>query len=54
MLLDMVIFPACDKMGQTIVFVRTRERAKRLHEKVGSLLMHGALPWCCATATTEG
>ena len=33
-LLDEIIFPACDKMGSTIVFVRTREIAKNLHEKV--------------------
>ena len=31
MLLKEKIFPLCDKIGQTIIFVRTREGARRLH-----------------------
>lgn len=37
MLKDM-IFPQCEKLGQTIIFVRTRETARLLHTKVGDAL----------------
>jgi hypothetical protein len=29
-----MIFPLCDKLGQTIIFVRTRETARNLHRAV--------------------
>lgn len=33
MLKDM-IFPLCEKLGQTIIFVRTKDTARRLHQQV--------------------
>lgn len=29
-----MIFPVCEKLGQTIIFVRTRETASSLHTEV--------------------
>lgn len=29
-----MIFPQCEKLGQTIIFVRTRERARQLHSEM--------------------
>lgn len=29
-----MIFPLCEKLGQTIIFVRTRDTARRLHQHV--------------------
>jgi ATP-dependent RNA helicase DDX19/DBP5 len=29
-----MIFPQCEKLGQTIIFVRSRETAKALHAAV--------------------
>ena len=29
-----MIFPLCEKLGQTIIFVRTRETARALHAAV--------------------
>lgn len=29
-----MIFPQCEKLGQTIIFVRMRETARRLHSEV--------------------
>ncbi len=34
MVLKDMIFPLCEKLGQTIIFVRTREAARRLHQQV--------------------
>ena len=31
------IFPACERLGQSIVFVRTRDKARRLHEALEPL-----------------
>ena len=31
MVLKDMIFPQCEKLGQTIIFVRTRETARALH-----------------------
>ena len=28
------IFPNCEKLGQTIIFVRTREAARQLHRQM--------------------
>ncbi len=28
-----MIFPQCEKLGQTIIFVRTRETARALHSE---------------------
>lgn len=51
MLKDM-IFPQCEKLGQTIIFVRTRETARLLHNKVGgtliSCLSRSLMSWPCA------
>lgn len=33
-----MIFPLCEKLGQTIIFVRTRETARALHAAVRPLL----------------
>jgi len=35
-LLKEKIFPLCDKIGQTIIFVRTREGARRLHSSMNA------------------
>ena len=32
-----MIFPLCEKLGQTIIFVRTRDTARRLHQHVRHL-----------------
>jgi hypothetical protein len=32
-----MIFPLCEKLGQTIIFVRTRDTARRLHQHVRQL-----------------
>ena len=32
--LEEMIFPQCEKLGQTIIFVRTREIARTLHAAV--------------------
>ena len=34
--LEEMIFPQCEKLGQTIIFVRTREIARTLHAAVRS------------------
>lgn len=34
--LEEMIFPQCEKLGQTIIFVRTREIARTLHAAVCS------------------
>lgn len=31
-----MIFPNCEKLGQTIIFVRTREAARTLHSEMES------------------
>ena len=36
--LEEMIFPQCEKLGQTIIFVRTREIARTLHAAVRSRL----------------
>ena len=33
MVLKEMIFPQCEKLGQTIIFVRTRESARALHSE---------------------
>jgi hypothetical protein len=43
-----MIFPLCEKLGQTIIFVRTRDTARRLHQHV-RLLVHVASSICTAT-----
>lgn len=35
--LEEMIFPQCEKLGQTIIFVRTREIARTLHAAVSLL-----------------
>lgn len=35
-----MIFPQCEKLGQTIIFVRTREMCRRLHREVLSAVLH--------------
>ena len=34
LVLEEMIFPQCEKLGQTIIFVRTREIARTLHAAV--------------------
>ncbi len=34
LVLEEMIFPQCEKLGQTIIFVRTREIARTLHTAV--------------------
>ena len=43
-----MIFPQCEKLGQTIIFVRTREVARALHSAVRR---RGPLP--CLLCTCE-
>lgn len=35
-----MIFPLCEKLGQTIIFVRTRETARALHAAVSPASLH--------------
>ncbi len=35
MVLKDMIFPLCEKLGQTIIFVRTKDTARKLHQQVG-------------------
>ena len=44
-----MIFPLCEKLGQTIIFVRTRDTARRLHQHVShacTLPVAFVLPQC--------
>ncbi len=34
-----MIFPQCEKLGQTIIFVRTRETARALHGLVSGVMV---------------
>jgi hypothetical protein len=43
-----MIFPLCEKLGQTIIFVRTRDTARRLHQHVRRLV-HVTSCRCIAT-----
>ena len=45
--LEEMIFPQCEKLGQTIIFVRTREIARTLHAAVNSLPPAFDLSICC-------
>ena len=42
--LEEMIFPQCEKLGQTIIFVRTREIARTLHAAVRSPPVSGCCP----------
>ena len=46
-----MIFPLCEKLGQTIIFVRTRDTARRLHQHVRRLV-HVTNCSCIATLCT--
>lgn len=37
--LKQMILPNCEKLGQAIIFVRTKENAKELHQVVGTFLV---------------
>ena len=50
MLKDM-IFPLCEKLGQTIIFVRTRDSARALHHAV-RLRSHPCNPFRGTTKQT--
>lgn len=49
--LSQMIFPNCERLGQTIIFVQRRETGRRLHTAVGTAFpWHAARPAspCCA------
>ena len=53
-----MIFPLCEKLGQTIIFVRTRETARALHAAVSQRLASPGHPGmlqaqapCCPVCT---
>ena len=38
-----MIFPQCERLGQTIIFVRTRETARRVHQLVRRVVLDDEL-----------
>lgn len=50
MVLKDMIFPLAEKLGQTIIFVRTRDTARRLHQHVSV----ASIGFCFVTIVSIG
>ena len=49
-----MIFPLCEKLGQTIIFVRTKDSARSLHHAVRSpCLSSGFLVLSCSCSSAK-